>query len=444
MRIGIFPNLNPFAGGVCQYSLAFLRALYEQAKTSCKDEFIIYASKLPHYLESSEHMNWTLASAELPQRRPLLRERLRCVIGEGPHVDGLRWIRRQLYQRFRQGAPVKVCPYAINVRDDLTGWFHQWGTELMLYPAPIPDSFETGLPYVMAIHDLQHRLQPEFPEVSVDGQWESREYLFRNGTRYATLLLADSEVGKEDILNFYGCYGVTEDKVKVLPFLPATYLAGEISATERERVRCKYSLPERYLFYPAQFWPHKNHGRIVQALGLLKRNFNTKVSIVFCGSHSGSIRENAFNQTMTLRSELNLENEIHYIGYVPDEEMAALYSDAVALTMPTFFGPTNIPVLEAWAFDCPVLTSDIRGIREQAGDAAVLVDPRSVEALADGIYRLWTDECLRRALTNAGHRRLSSYTAKDFADRLMAILEEAKERVTKIKATRPGAAANQR
>jgi glycosyltransferase involved in cell wall biosynthesis len=147
---------------------------------------------------------------------------------------------------------------------------------------------------------------------------------------------------------------------------------------------------------------------------------------------------------MILRSELNLENEIHCIGYVPDEEMAALYSDAVALIMPTFFGPTNIPVLEAWAFDCPVLTSDIRGIREQAGDAAILVDPRSTEAIADGIYRLWTDECLRRALTNAGHRRLSSYTAKDFADRLMAILEEAKERVTKIKATRPGAAANQR
>ena len=104
MRIGILPNLNPFAGGVCQYSLAFLRALYEQAKTSCKDEFIIYASKLPNYLESSEHMNWTLASAELPQRRPLLRERLRCVIGEGPHVDGLRWIRRLPFRRPR-GAP---------------------------------------------------------------------------------------------------------------------------------------------------------------------------------------------------------------------------------------------------------------------------------------------------------------------------------------------------
>ena len=73
----------------------------------------------------------------------------------------------------------------------------------------------------MAIHDLQHRLQPEFPEVSANGEWERREYRFRNGARYATLLLADSEVGKEDLLNFYGPYGVTPDRVKVLPFIPA-------------------------------------------------------------------------------------------------------------------------------------------------------------------------------------------------------------------------------
>ncbi len=59
MRIGIFPNLNPFSGGIYQYSLTFLRVLHEQAKASCKDEFIIYASKLPDYLESSDQMKWT-------------------------------------------------------------------------------------------------------------------------------------------------------------------------------------------------------------------------------------------------------------------------------------------------------------------------------------------------------------------------------------------------
>jgi len=282
----------------------------------------------------------------------------------------------------------------------------------------------------MAIHDLQHRLQPDFPEVSTNGVWEEREYRFRNGARYATLLLADSEVGKEDILHFYGPYGVTPDKVKVLPFLPACYLAMDVSESERQRVRTLYHLPERYLFYPAQFWPHKNHVGIVQALGLLKRERRLKVSVVFCGSHSEEIREGTFRKVMSLSSQLGVEKQIHYLGYVPDEDMSGIYAEAVALVMPTFFGPTNIPILEAWAFGCPVLTSDIRGVREQVQDAGVLVDPRSVEAIADGIYQLWTDENLACSLADLGRQRLASYTPDDYRRRLVAILQEAKTRVS--------------
>jgi len=150
---------------------------------------------------------------------------------------------------------------------------------------------------------------------------------------------------------------------------------------------------------------------------------------VFCGSHSGGIRERNFNEIMSLASGLGLEKDIQYLGYVPDEDMSGVYAAAVALVMPTFFGPTNIPILEAWAFGCPVLTSDIRGIREQVGDAAILVDPRSVEAIADGIYRLWTEETLSNRLAELGRQRLASYTPDDYRQRLNAILEEAKARV---------------
>jgi glycosyltransferase involved in cell wall biosynthesis len=109
--------------------------------------------------------------------------------------------------------------------------------------------------------------------------------------------------------------------------------------------------------------------------------------------------------------------------------MAGLYAEADAMVFPTFFGPTNIPVLEAWAFGCPVVTSDIRGIREQVNDAAILVDPRSVEDIADGIYRLWTDESLRLTLAGKGKRQLSTYTPEDYRQRLTGILNEAVERV---------------
>jgi glycosyltransferase involved in cell wall biosynthesis len=437
MRIGILPKLHPAGGGVYQYSQNVLHALNAWSEKDSDDQLVLLSNNDTHDPSS---LSLTLDRWEIrpvvtglpPSLRQCASDGIRWLIGEGPHREALRWLRRRLVN-LRNGLnpkpPTLRDPDVIKPRDDLRDCFLRAKLDLLLYTYPTPICFETGMPYVTAVHDLQHRLQPEFPEVSANGEWESREYLFRNACRHATLIVAESEVGKEDVLNFYGPCGVTEDKIKVLPYLPATYLARKVSETERQRVRTTYHLPDRYLFYPAQFWPHKNHARIVQALGLLKTEYHIDVSIVFCGSHSGYIRENTYNAVMSLRSGVGMENEISDLGYVPDEDMSALYAGAVALVMPTFFGPTNIPVLEAWAFDCPVLTSDIRGIREQVADAAVLVDPRSVEAIAEGIYRLWTDENLRGTLTDAGRRRLSSYTADDFRNRLIEILEEAKDRV---------------
>jgi len=169
-------------------------------------------------------------------------------------------------------------------------------------------------------------------------------------------------------------------------------------------------------------------------LGVLKQEHRLKIPVVFCGSYSGEIRERTFREITSLSSQLGLEKEIHYLGYVPDEDMSAVYSGAVALVMPTFFGPTNIPVLEAWAFGCPVLTSDIRGIREQAGNAAILVNPSSVEAIAEGIYKLWTDDNLRSVLADRARARLATYTPDDYRRRLIEIVEEAKARVQSKKA----------
>jgi glycosyltransferase involved in cell wall biosynthesis len=243
------------------------------------------------------------------------------------------------------------------------------------------------------------------------------------------LILAESEVGKEDVLALYGRYGITEDRIKILPYLPPPYIAADVSEAEQQRVQAVNDLPERYLFYPAQFWPHKNHRRIVEALRLLKHERRQEIPMVFCGSHAGEIREQNFREVMSLSRQLGVEKQILYLGYVTDEDISSIYAQAAGLIMPTFFGPTNIPILEAWAFGCPVLTSNIRGVREQAGDAAILVDPRSSESIADGIHRLWADGSLARTLVESGRQQLAGYTHDDFRRRLTEIIAEAKTRV---------------
>jgi glycosyltransferase involved in cell wall biosynthesis len=287
---------------------------------------------------------------------------------------------------------------------------------------------------VIPIYDLQHRLQPEFPEVSANGEWEWREYLFRNAIRRATLLLADSEVGKQDILDLYGRYGVTPDRIKVLPYA-TNYAADGDMRGERVRVRKKYQLPSRYLFYPAQFWPHKNHARIVEALSVLRAS-GPEVHVVLCGSHIGAIREETFRAVMELADRLGVRGQVCHLDYVPNEDIPPLYREATGLIMPTFFGPANIPIVEAWALGCPVLTSDVRGIREQAGDAALLIDPRSVESLAFGMQQLWEDEALRCRLIARGSQRTVEYSVEDFRQRLAEVIREASQRVAEGNAAR--------
>ena len=425
MRIGIMPGLNAADGGIHQYSLTMLQALDKYRDNAPEDDFIVFASEMRHPgVAGLRERGWSV-NRLLPKtlkRRSV--DFVEQVVGPKPRQAGLR-VASRLFHRNN----AVVNPDRVRFNSELEQWFRRNGVELMLYPITSSLSFETRIPYVMTIHDLQHRLQPEFQEVSANGEWEFREHLFRNGIRFATLLLAESEEGKEDILNFYGQYGVMPDQIKVLPMLPSSTLTSEVSSEDRSRVRRAYHLPERYLFYPAQFWPHKNHIRIVEALGWLKRRHGLRIPIVFCGFHTGEIREQTFRQVMIVVDQMQINDQLHYIGYAPDDDMSALYAEARALIMPTFFGATNIPPLEAWALGCPVLTSDIRGIRQQAGGAAVLVDPRCVESIAQGIYKLWTDDELCRVLIEKGARRAASFTLDDYCDRLADIIEEAKSRV---------------
>jgi hypothetical protein len=148
-----------------------------------------------------------------------------------------------------------------------------------------------------------------------------------------------------------------------------------------------------------------------------------------CGSAADPLRASVLNELRRTAADEGVEDLIRLLGYVEDDLMAPLYAASRGVLLPTFFGPTNIPVLEAWALGVPVLTSDLRGIREQCGDAAILVDPNSVAAIADGVYSLWSDDRLRGELVSAGTKRLASYGRREYIARLSAIIRDAALRV---------------
>ena len=300
--------------------------------------------------------------------------------------------------------------------------------DLVFQLSPSANTFSLGLPFVMPIFDLNHRLQPEFTEVSADGEYEKREYFYRNVCRFATLVLVDSEVGREDVLRFYGDY-IDEDRIRVVPYYPPIARAAEPDDGDRARVASAYRLPRRFFFYPAQFWSHKNHALIVKALPMLAGLDGDPVQFVFTGSYADPFRARNFSEIMGLAEKLGVRDRLHHIGSAPEADMPALYSLSAGLVMPTFFGPTNIPPFEAWHYGRPVVTSDIPGIREQIGEAGLLVDPRSPEALAEALARLWQDPELTATLVEAGRRRLSHFSWQSYLDGISGVVEEACHRV---------------
>lgn len=423
MNVGVVPRLDPSSGGVYQYTRTTLEALSARPSRGDRHQFTIFHRyrDLPH-LESLPSANFRLEFiyTSLASRATAWGKH---AVGYGKLREILRSLVDSLRRPSRQGGPEEVRD-----RPELREKYAANDIDWLLYTTTDVRSFEAGVPYVLPIHDIQHRLQPGFKEVSAEGMFEWREYLYENAVGNATIVLVDSEVGKEDVLRFYGDE-ISSDRIEVLPFVPPPYLPDvPPGKDERTQVRANYGLPERYIFYPAQFWPHKNHRRIVEALDLLDER-GYEIHAVFCGSNDGPHREETFQRTMETASSLGLTDRTHYLGFVPEEHMPALFAAAEALVMPTFFGPTNIPIYEAWAMNCPVITSEIRGIKQQVGDAGLLVDPERPASMADAIERIWTEPDVRKRLVGRGSKKMDEHSKSAFRQRVWEVVERASDLV---------------
>jgi len=387
ITIGFFASFNETAGGVFQYAVSMFNALSKRP-----ERFIAFLqpnSPLKKYVPSSWH-----------------------IVENPPTI----WTKNEQRQNKVGGDGFDLIEKGIN--KDAYNFFKSYNVDLLLFAAPELISFESGIPYLMPFHDLQHRIQPHFPEVSALGTWQWREYLFRNGAKFADGILVDSETGKEDVLHYYGDK-ISPDKLFVLPLPPAYSTIPKPSKEKSKELFCKkYNLPEKFFFYPAQFWMHKNHTRLFHALHIARYRYNTDITVALVGSRTGGeaeARERIHYLSMYAAEQFSVQDLTRYLGYVPDEDMPYLYMYSSGLIMPTMFGPTNTPVSEAWALECPVISSDLRGIREHIGDAGLLVNPNSADDIAERMLLLWNDGQLRENLIQKGKERIKEYNPKHFS-----------------------------
>lgn len=378
--IGIFLGPGPASGGTYQYILSIIEALLTLPDTRYR---------LVAFFEDPA---WKTSLSVRFEQRHCPRRFLLTIAGK---------ILRDLLGLSNFSRIARFFYASIRAMD-------QSSCQLIIYPGQDPQSYYSRKPALVAIHDLMHRYARHFDEYS-HGNFDFRETHYRLIVERAAGILVDSELGKRQVAE---CYGAPLTKIFTLPFVPPRYIFEECE----DDVDALYSLPKRFLYYPAQFWEHKNHKNLVSALTIL-RNQGLRVDLVLSGG-----KKNAYESTVRLIHSSGLQGQVHILGYVPDRHMASIYKRADAMVFASLIGPTNIPPLEAMALGCPLICSDAFAMPEQVKTGGLLVDASNPDALAAVIADVWGNRKLRAALSRKGLQRSRFWQQPQFNQRFGDIL----------------------
>ena len=378
MKIGILTIASPDSGGVYQYTLTMLEAFKNFLDN--KYEFLqIKHDKFPPILDKCIEIKTT--------KTPLFVK-----------------IKRIIHTYT-----------GIKIGDILFNYNHPEinNIDLIISPTITLLPYHMKKPYIVTIHDFQQEYYPEFFTLR---ERISRKIVYKTGQK-ANIVVCESEYVKKDIMKFLK---IPPNKIFVVPSPPPSYIQNiQISENLYSIIKAKYDLYDKYLFFPAQFWYHKNHINLLRALKLIKDKYNETVNLILVGS-----KKNNFENVMNEIQRLGLQKQVKYLGYVPDEDMPYLYKLSTALVMPTLFESVSLPIWEAFYLGVPVVASNVCGLPEQVGDAGLLFNPNDVEDMAEKIYKVWTDKSLRQSLVERGYNRIKGLTLEDYARKWEEIIKE--------------------
>lgn len=387
LRIGVDMRglLTGTISGVEQYTLAILKHLLEL------DTHNTYVLFYVSYRDMDTRMD------NLIKQYPFLK-------GENVEVRSLKWINFPLllHALFKPLDWPKV--------DKVIG-----GLDVMFMPSPRLLPLSSACRKVTTFHDLIFFRYPEYYDLkSRLWQWQmSYEYEARSSDR----VIAVSEATKQDLIRLCS---VDPGHIQVVYEAAADYYTTPAPAELFEELKQKFDLPPKYLFYVGSLEPRKNIGAIVRSLAQIKADSpDDTIKLVISGGKSWLTSE-----VYRLIETLGLTSEVIFTGRITEEEKIALYNHALALVFPSFYEGFGLMVLEAYAAGAPVITSNVSSLPEVAGDAALLVDPTSDEAIVEAIRKLMHDDNLRSELISRGRARNQQFSWHKAATETLKVIED--------------------
>jgi glycosyltransferase involved in cell wall biosynthesis len=267
-------------------------------------------------------------------------------------------------------------------------------------------------PTVVSLHDVQHH---DLPGLFSRAERTYRRFAYDRAARSATLVVTQSTHARERVAELAG---VDLERIVVVP-----------SGIDHERFRPEgdddqrklagLPLPERFVVYPANAWPHKNHERLIAALAAQD---DAELGLVLTGNPYGRLP-----QLQALAARLGVGDRVRHLGFVPADTVPALYRRALALVFPSLYEGFGTPPAEAMATGTPVASSTRASLAEVCGDAAVTFDPENVESIAAAIARVTGDEALRTELRAKGLANAARFTWSASVDGHLAAYRRAIE-----------------
>ncbi len=355
MKIGVYLGHTPFAGGTFQYCLTILDALEELKQKYKLGVIVIY-----------ENYEWDKYLKDYP------------FIGVKARKYRFFEFFWRVWRRFT--LPVFPCRKLFKIVHPLVKEFVKQNCDTWIFPAQDHWSYVAELNCIATIHDLMHRYERRFPEVGSRVQFRAREYHYKNICRYAQKILVDSKIGKNQVCESYG--EIYRAKTFPLPYtIPKIIqrITPDLNVLKSRKIS-----HENFIFYPAQFWQHKNHLGLLKAFKEVLKE-DQSLQLVFVGA-----QKNGSDEVQRFIDENKLADSVHILGYVSDAEIAGLYKLTKCLVMPTFFGPTNIPPLEAKFFGAKVIYSKIYAYDEflEEDENTLFINPESTQELRSAIIRV--------------------------------------------------------
>jgi len=237
--------------------------------------------------------------------------------------------------------------------------------------------------------------------------------------RKADVIVTISDFSKSEIVELLK---VPEDKIQVIYPARADSFGVKRDEDKLKRVKNQYKLPDVFILNVGTLEPRKNIVTLIKAFGNLKNNDLIEHSLVLCGP-KGWYYQEIFHAI----TEWGLEKDVHYIGYIPESDLPYMYNLAQVFVYPSAYEGFGLPVLEAMACGCPVITSNTASLPEVVGGAAILVDPENCQELEQSLLRLVKDELLRSKLGAQGVERAKVFSSRRSAEKLFDVLCKASQ-----------------